>query len=285
MPWIKQYARRCVTGDVVSANNLPMTAIAEPIDLRGAPSVRAGTYPFDADDVVTDWHTHDTHQIEYAFQGVVEVQTRHARYLLPPQQALWIPAGVVHRTTLRRVRTVSVFFDPALTPPAGDRVRVLPVVPLMREMIVFASRWPITRTDDDPLADVFFDALAQLTMEWLEHEARLYLPASSDPVIASAMAFTDSHLKGVLMRDVARAVDVSERTLRRTFVAATGITWREYLRRSRLLRAMALLAEAGPTVLDVSTHVGFDSVSAFTRAFVIQSGETPSGYRRRVLQP
>jgi AraC-like DNA-binding protein len=46
---------------------------------------------------------------------------------------------------------------------------------------------------------------------------------------------------------------------------------------------MALLAEAGPTVLDVSSHVGFDSVSAFTRAFVTQSGETPSGYRRRVL--
>jgi AraC-like DNA-binding protein len=48
------------------------------------------------------------------------------------------------------------------------------------------------------------------------------------------------------------------------------------------LRAMTLLAEPGPTVLDVATRVGFDSVSAFTRAFRRYAGETPTAYRRRV---
>jgi AraC-like DNA-binding protein len=59
--------------------------------------------------------------------------------------------------------------------------------------------------------------------------------------------------------------------------------WRRYLLHSRLLRAMALLSEPGPTVLDVATEVGFDSVSAFTRAFRAYTGETPTGYRRRVM--
>jgi AraC-like DNA-binding protein len=45
---------------------------------------------------------------------------------------------------------------------------------------------------------------------------------------------------------------------------------------------MALLAEPGRTVLDVSIAVGFDSVSAFTRAFRREIGEAPSAYRRRV---
>jgi transcriptional regulator GlxA family with amidase domain len=45
---------------------------------------------------------------------------------------------------------------------------------------------------------------------------------------------------------------------------------------------MALLAEPGPSKLRVATAVGFDSVSAFTRAFLQRCGENPSGYRRRV---
>jgi AraC-like DNA-binding protein len=60
------------------------------------------------------------------------------------------------------------------------------------------------------------------------------------------------------------------------------MTWREYVLESRLLRGMALLAEPGPTVLEVATCAGFDSLSAFTRAFRRSTGETPTAYRRRV---
>jgi len=61
--------------------------------------------------------------------------------------------------------------------------------------------------------------------------------------------------------------------------------WRRYLLESRLLRAMALLVEPGRTVMDVATDVGFDSVSAFTRAFGRYTGETPTAYRRRIAAP
>jgi len=72
-----------------------------------ASSVRAGTYPFIATDVTSDWHIHDLHQIEYAFEGLVQVETESARYLSPPQQALWIPAGLPHKTTLADRRNVT----------------------------------------------------------------------------------------------------------------------------------------------------------------------------------
>jgi AraC-like DNA-binding protein/mannose-6-phosphate isomerase-like protein (cupin superfamily) len=277
-----------------SATKLPQTAIDPPgeadgdgfVDMRGASPVRAGTYPYDGldetSDLVTGWHTHDLHQIEYAFEGVVEVETETAHYLLPPQQAVWIPAGLRHRTTLKRVRTVSVFFEPDMVPDAGDRARVLAALPVMREMIVYGARWPISRATSDPVADAYFDALALLTTEWLEHETPLCLPASTEPVVAAVMAYTQDHLRGVTEREVCRAVGVSERTLRRQFAAATGISWRRYLLVSRLLRAMALLAEPGTTVLRVATDVGFDSVSAFTRAFRRYTGETPTAYRRRI---
>jgi AraC-like DNA-binding protein len=265
-----------------SANDLPVAAKAEMVDMREGAPVRAGTYPYEGDDLVTGWHTHDLHQIEYAFQGVVEVETEAAHYLLPPQQAVWIPAGLAHSTTLKRVRTVSVFFDPEMVRGADDRARILAAAPVIREMIVYGVRWPINRPASDPVADAFFEALAQLALDWLDHETPLRLPTSTDPVVAAVMAYTNSHLDDVTARAACRAVGLSERTLRRQFSAATGMTWRQYLLESRLLRSMALLAGPGPTVLDVATSVGFDSVSAFTRAFGRYTGETPTAYRRRV---
>ena len=258
------------------------------IDVRGGGPARAGTFAFDrsdTDEVLTGWHHHDLHQVEYAMRGTVEVETRTGHYLLPPQQAVWIPAGVEHCTTIRRVSTVSVFFAPELVPDAGDRARVLAAAPVVREMIVYGMRWPVWRTETDAAADVFFQALAGLVSEWLDHEMPLCLPTSSDPLVCAAMAYTQEHLADVTIVEVARAVGVSDRTLRRAFAAATNMSWRRYLLESRLLRAMALLSEPGPTVLDVATEVGFDSVSAFSRAFHAYVGDAPTAYRRRVLLP
>ena len=82
--------------------------------MRAGRPVRAGTFAYDGHDLVTGWHTHDLHQVEYALLGFVEVETAAAHYLLPPQQAAWIPAGLPHQSTLKRVRSVSVFFEPAM---------------------------------------------------------------------------------------------------------------------------------------------------------------------------
>ena len=247
--------------------------------------VRAGTYAMDVgDDVVTGWHSHDMHQLEYAFEGIAEVETATARYLLPPQQAVWIPAGIAHCSTWTNVKAVSVFFDPAMGLQAGDRVRILAAAPVIREMTLYAKRWPINRMSKDPMADAFFEALAYLVVEWLEHETPLCLPTTSDPLVAAAMDYTNEHLADVSLSKVCAAVGASERSLRRAFVPATGMSWRRYLLESRLLKAMALLAQNGQNenVLAIAVAVGFQSVSAFTRAFGQYTGETPTGYRQRV---
>jgi transcriptional regulator GlxA family with amidase domain len=98
------------------------------------------------------------------------------------------------------------------------------------------------------------------------------------------MAYTRSHVDSVTAADVSRAVGVSERTLRRRFHELVGQSWRSYLLRARLMRAMALLAEPGRSVLEVSVAVGFDNVSAFARAFTRHCAETPSSYRTRVTR-
>ena len=261
-----------------------LIAAARPAGPTGrATPVRAGTYCLEVgEEVVTGWHSHDHHQLEYAFEGVVQVETETARYLLPPQQAVWIPAGVHHSSTLTHVKAVSVFFDPSMGMPAGDRVRILAAAPVIREMILYARRWPVGRTCSDSMADTFFDALGYLVVDWLDHETPLCLPTAHDPLVAAAMEYTAEHLADVTLIDVCNAVGASERTLRRSFLAVTGMSWRKYLQESRLLKAMALLAGNDDNLITIAVTVGFDSASAFTRAFGRYAGESPHAYRHRI---
>ncbi|MGY4709410.1 AraC family transcriptional regulator [Mycolicibacterium sp. CBM1] len=287
-----------MTVSAQSARDLAQTAKVRPaarpanigqVELRRGGPVVAGSYLYEGDLLVTGWHHHDVHQIEYAIGGVVEVETASAHYLVPPQQAAWIPAGLEHQATMNpSVKTLAVMFDPELVPAAGDRARILAVSPLIREMMLYAMRWPIYRgpgsAEEDKASDAFFRALANLIAEALDHEAPLSLPSSEDPVVAAAMSYTKDHLQSVSLDDVCRAVAVSERTLRRQFQHEAGMSWRSYLLHARMLRAMALLAAPAQGVQQTATAVGFDSVGSFTRAFSQFCGETPSSYRARVSE-
>ncbi|WP_077079809.1 AraC family transcriptional regulator [Mycobacterium numidiamassiliense] len=254
------------------------------VELRHGGRARGGSYLYEGNrlpPLVTGWHSHDLHQIQYAIGGVVEVETAAAHYLLPPQQAAWIPVGLEHQATMNPdVRSVAVMFDPELLPPVDKRMRIVAVSPLIRQMMIYALRWPIDRADSDPVSDGFFHTLGHLVFEALEHEAPLSLPTSTNPIVAAAMSYTKAHLASVTAVDVSRAVAVSERTLRRKFDEAIGMPWRTYLLHARMLRAMALLAAPGQSVQQTATAVGFDSLSAFTRAFAQFCGQTPSAYRQ-----
>ena len=216
-----------MTVSAQSARRLAEPANVARVELRRGGPVLAGSYLYEGDLLVTGWHVHDVHQIEYAIGGVVEVETAAGHYLLPPQQAAWIPAGLQHQATMNpSVKTLAVMFDPAVIPDGGDRARILAVSPLLREMLLYALRWPIDRgagaAEEGRVSDSFFLTLANLVSDALDHEAPLSLPTSEDPVVAAAMAYTKDHLQSVSLDEVCRAVAVSERTLRRQFQSEVG---------------------------------------------------------------
>ncbi|MEX3651877.1 helix-turn-helix transcriptional regulator [Mycolicibacterium fortuitum] len=255
------------------------------IELRRGGHALAGSYLYQGDGLITGWHSHEVHQIEYALHGVVEVETDAAHYLLPPQQAAWIPAGLQHQAVMNPdVKTVAVMFDAQMIADPGNRARIIAVSPLIREMMIYGLRWPIDRADGDDTSDTFFRTLANLVADALDHEAPLSLPTTDHPIVSAALAYTKEHLASVTAEEVSRAVAVSERTLRRLFADTIGISWRTYLLHARMLRAMALLAGPDQSVQATATAVGFENLSSFTRCFTQFCGQTPSAYRNRARE-
>lgn len=240
---------------------------------------RPGSVPSDHLALDSHWHYHDMHQLLFSFEGALRVESPRGRHLVPHQLVAWIPAQVAHRVSFRKVSSGSVFLPVGMVPHAGDRVRTLLASPLMREMLRESLRWPIGG-DETPQRTAWFAAMAQMSREWIEDEADLLLPNCHDPRLQRALLFTIDDM-GARLAEVCRRAGLSERTLRRRLKAETGMTWEGYRQRSRLLRAVTLLDDPGASVTEVAAACGFESPSAFAKAFRLALGKTPSQYRQK----
>jgi hypothetical protein len=60
------------------AKDQVQTATTGLVDLRGNNGWAGGSHMYDGgEQLVTGWHFHDVHEIEYACRGMVEVETAH----------------------------------------------------------------------------------------------------------------------------------------------------------------------------------------------------------------
>ena len=116
----------------------------------------------------------------------------------------------------------------------------------------------------------------------MAEEPSFRLPRAKTPELAQAIAYTLQHLQEINIDDVAAAANLSARTLRRRMQQETGVSWQKFLHTARMLRAMELLATPEAQVTETALAVGYNSLSAFIRAFTRFTNETPSHYRQRV---
>jgi len=225
-------------------------------------------------------HAHAWHQLSYALTGHMEIETAHARRLVPRDRAVWVPAGTEHGETMRAPVSVrSLYFATGALPGRFDagRCRTLEVSPLLRELILHVTRiGALDRRvpEQARLIGVLVDLLARA------RDVELELRTPRDPRarrFAALVADRPDDPRSIA--ELARAAGASVRTLERCFVAETGLAVGEWRRRHRLFHALGLL-ERGATVSEAAFGVGYDSLSAFSAAFRRQFGAPPTRRRR-----
>jgi len=81
--------------------------------------------------------------------------------------------------------------------------------------------------------------------------------------------YVQQHLdEGIVIDDLAERIGVSKYHLNRLFQATTGFQLGEFIQRRRLQKAYSLLSTGDFSVIDASVAVGYESHSAFSRAFL-----------------
>ena len=224
-----------------------------------------------------DWHSHPRFQLVYAARGVMTVDTRDSTWVVPPQRAVWMPPTVAHRLVAKgavQMRSLYIRPDAAARMPATPEV--LEVTPLLRELILRATELPMEYDERGPAGRVMrllLDELASLP----RLPYNLPMPKAA-PLAAICRRLVDTPDDAATLEEIAAKDGLSARTLARHFRRHTGMSFAEWRRRARLLRALGWIAEGRP-ILEVALELGYDSPSAFSAMFRRELGAPPSSFR------
>jgi AraC-like DNA-binding protein len=224
-----------------------------------------------------DWHSHPRFQLVYAARGVMTVDTREATWVVPPQRAVWMPPRVEHRLTAKgAVQLRSLYVRPEAAARMPESCEVLEVTPLLRELIVRATELPLEYDQRGPAG-----RLMRLLLDELAGLVRLpyHLPMpKTAPLAAICRRLLDAPDDGATLEEIAQDEALSARTLARHFRRHTGMSFAEWRRRARLLRALGWIAEGRP-IVEVAMELGYESPSAFSAMFRRELGAPPSSFR------
>lgn len=233
----------------------------------------ADEYPADLYDPP---HSHPRAQLVYACAGVMSVTTPTVSVVVPPQRAVWVPAGMEHDALCRGPVSVrTLYVDTSARPGLPDTCRVLEVSTLLRELIIEATQIPVEYDEDGRDG-----RLMQLLLDELESTpfAPLHIPMPDHPQLARVCrAILSDPARKETLDDWAADANMGRRTFTRLFRRETGMSfaaWRQHL---RLMEALSRLA-VGERVTSVAFEVGYNSSSAFTAMFRRAFGTAPVRY-------
>jgi len=220
-------------------------------------------------------HEHFRAQLVYASEGVMRVRTKKATWIVPPQQAVWVPPAVTHSVINESsVAFRTLYLHPSITAELPDECCVVNVPALLRELILYVTDFHLTPSPVllSQLMKVLPELLATLEPEPLQ------LPLPGDRrlrVICDALM--DNPGDERTLKDWTLIVGASERTLERHFRQELGMSFRKWRQHLRLLSAVTLLSE-GMSVTNVAYELGYASPSSFIAMFRSKIGHPPRRY-------
>ena len=244
-------------------------------DLPRAVVVTANDYS--AGSVFPD-HAHRRGQFAFASRGTISLTTPEGRWLVPPQRACWVPAGVAHAMAMRGpVTMLNVFVaaDEVAAVRLPARCGVYAVSALLRHLMDDAVDLPAMYDLDGRGG-----RLMQLLVAEIAAMPRLSLhaPLPRDPrLVRTCQQLFDAPSIAASLDEVAAEAGMSRRTFTRQFRADTGVGFAEWRQQVCLLAAIERLG-AGQPVTRIALDLGYASPSAFSSAFRRVLGESPSRY-------
>jgi AraC-like DNA-binding protein len=219
------------------------------------------------------WHRHELHQLVWSASGVVAVRSGAAGWVLPPTRALWVPAGVRHRTgALGRAALRGIYAHPDRSPVSWPEPRLVAVRPLLHELLEY-----LTGDGVAPAARLRAEAVAFDLLEPLD-VVPIVVPEPVDPRardVAAALLADPADPR--TLAEFGRDVGAAERTLARIFARECRMPFGTWRTQVRLRAALPWLAQ-GLAMDTVAHRVGYGSASAFVAAFRRAVGVTPGVY-------
>lgn len=246
----------------------------DPRDYQNRPEPIGAMAKRFTDGFVIPPHHHARDQLLYAISGVMRVRTDGEAWIVPPNGAAYIRAGVQHAVSMHgMVDMRTLYIDPEGGGWSGPALGVVAVSDLLRELICALVDEPVsygTGSRGSLIARLILKEIARAPA------LSLHIPLPRDArlqrVCAELIADPSDRRTLDAWSEVAGA---SARTLARLFKRDLDMGFVQWRQRVRFQNALEDLS-CGLPISQVADRHGYRSASAFSAAFAKAIGHPPS---------
>ncbi|WP_251780259.1 AraC family transcriptional regulator [Caldimonas mangrovi] len=224
-------------------------------------------------------HRHSTVQVVYAVSGVMQVTTGSNHWTVPPQRALWVPAGEPHSIwMLSDTQLRTVYFQPSmlkgsLKADRRGRAHAISISALHRELLLRLFH----NAGDNNVQTMVATLLLHTLCEAEPLPTELVLPQNAG-LRRVAQQLIDRPRLNMSLTEAADLAGCSERTFSRRFAEQTGSPFRTWRQRARIVASLDLLSDGRP-IKYIGSALGFSGAAGYVAAFRAVMGCSPGAFR------
>lgn len=230
-------------------------------------------------------HTHKKGQLSYVQGGIAYIIIHSRNYVVPARHFFWIPKGTPHILRVSSSATVlrSLYFY------AGDdhehsfygRLGIYPASELLIQMINYTERWDGHHVGQRHENFEFLVALKKILPQQHTNALPIVLPITDDERMQKIIKYLERHMGDpISLKTVSVRFALSERSLSRMFQSRLQISFLQYLKTLRMIKAIEMLLKTNKSVHEISYSVGYDTIGSFSNSFFAFTRSRPSDFRK-----
>lgn len=230
-------------------------------------------------------HKHTKGQLTYIEGGIAYITIHFKTYIVPAHHYFWIPRGMPHLLRVSNsatvVRNIYFYTHDDSRHEFYSTLGIYPASRLLVEMINYTERWDgghVRPTDEN---FEFLIALKNILPELNHKTLPIVLPITEDESMQRILRYLETKISlSLTLDDVSRHFNMSTRSLSRLFQATLHISFLQYLKTLRMVKAIEMLLKTNIPIGEIAIKVGYDSIGSFSNAFYALTQSRPSDFRR-----
>ncbi|AZA84164.1 AraC family transcriptional regulator [Chryseobacterium lactis] len=226
-------------------------------------------------------HQHKKGQLLLVFGGIAYLQTHERDYYIPSNHYIWIPQNYPHNLlyNAQDLHIINIYFPQGSGDEFYTQLGIYPVSKLLSEMLVFSEKWQGNYFEGEWEYEFLHTLQTLLSKEKLK-KFSIQLPTTEDERLNSITADLRKRISEPLtLEDTASKFGMSVRSLTRLFQTKLHISFVQYIKMLRVIRAMELMKDTHLTVTELAYEVGYSNISAFSNTFFQLTNMRPSEFK------
>lgn len=226
-------------------------------------------------------HQHDKAQLLLVYGGIAYLQTDATDFYIPSNHYIWIPKNYPHNLMFNTqdLSIINVYFPGEKADRFYDELGIYPVSKLLEEMLSFSEKWQGDYFKGSWEFEFLLTLKGVLSRENLK-KFSIQLPTTDDQRLNAIIDNFRNRLNEDLSLDtLAQQSGMSVRSLTRLFQTKLRITFVQYLKMLRIIRAMELIKDTDLNMTEVAYEIGYSNISAFSNNFHQLTNMRPTQFK------